>query len=55
MCFKGGDLEKAKSGKRIGMAGVGNEETKHGFGLGKALKDARPSHNVGKIFTIKRK
>jgi len=43
---KGGDLEKAKSGKRIGMAGVGSEENKHGFGLGKALKDAKPSHNV---------
>lgn len=32
------------------MAGVGNEENKHGFGLGKALKDAKPSHNVGTDF-----
>ena len=31
------------------MAGVGSEENKHGFGLGKALKDAKPSHNVGKF------
>jgi len=43
---KASELEKAKSGRKIGAVGVGAEETKQGFGLGKALKDAKPTSNV---------
>jgi len=43
---KAAELEKAKSGRKIGAVGVGAEENKQGFGLGKALKDAKPTANV---------
>lgn len=43
---KGGAPQEAKSGRKPGQAGVGAEETKQGFGLGKALKEARPTVNV---------
>jgi len=44
--IKGGELKEGKSPKKAGIAVVGAEENKLGFGLGKALKDAKPTSNV---------
>lgn len=49
---KGGAPQEAKSGRKVGAVGVGAEETKQGFGLGKALKDAKPTANVGMFCAV---